>query len=232
MAQHRVLPLSSPHHAGSVMRGRAGLEASMRILVADKLPEHFESTLRAGGHECVSTPGLTEDTLADAVGDAEVLVVRSTKVTAATLAAADALRLVVRAGSGTNTIDCDEASRRGVLVANVPGHNAVAVAELSLGLLLARRPCNPGRDGGAAGGSLGQEAVQRGGQAGCTEVPRDRRAGQHRARRRRACRGLRDAAARPGQGLPVRRRRPAGSHESRHRARARPGHARRRGSTC
>jgi D-3-phosphoglycerate dehydrogenase len=44
---------------------------------------------------------------------------------------------VVRAGSGTNTIDCDEATRRGVLVANVPGRNSVAVAELTMGLLLA-----------------------------------------------------------------------------------------------
>jgi D-3-phosphoglycerate dehydrogenase len=51
--------------------------------------------------------------------------------------AADSLRLVVRAGSGTNTIDCDEATRAGVLVANVPGRNSVAVAELTLGLLLA-----------------------------------------------------------------------------------------------
>ena len=109
----------------------------MRILVADRLPAHFEATMRAAGHECLADPTLTEATLPDAVADVDVLVVRSTKVTAPTLAAADSLRLVVRAGSGTNTIDCDEATRRGVLVANVPGRNAIAVAELTMALLLA-----------------------------------------------------------------------------------------------
>ena len=73
-------------------------------------------------------PGLTEATLPQAVGGIDVLVVRSTKVTADTLTATDSLRLVVRAGSGTNTIDCETATRRGVLVANVPGRNAMAVA--------------------------------------------------------------------------------------------------------
>lgn len=109
----------------------------MRILVADKLPEHFGTTMRAAGHECEAAPDLSEASLPGAVAGADVLVVRSTKVTAETLQAADSLRLVVRAGSGTNTIDCDEATRLGVRVANVPGRNAVAVAELTMGLLLA-----------------------------------------------------------------------------------------------
>jgi D-3-phosphoglycerate dehydrogenase len=93
--------------------------------------------MRSGGHECVIDPGLSEATLPHAVGGIDVLVVRSTKVTADTLTATDSLRLVVRAGSGTNTIDCEAATRRGVLVANVPGRNAMAVAELTMGLLLA-----------------------------------------------------------------------------------------------
>jgi D-3-phosphoglycerate dehydrogenase len=109
----------------------------MRILVADNLPEHFVTTMRAAGHHCVSRPELSADSLSGAVADAEVLVVRSTQVTAEALSTATSLRLVVRAGSGTNAIDCEEATRRGVLVANVPGRNAVAVAELTMGLLLA-----------------------------------------------------------------------------------------------
>ena len=109
----------------------------MRILVADRLPEGFAPTIRAAGHECAVHPELTESTLAEAMDGVEVLVVRSTRVTAQTLAATDTLRLVVRAGSGTNTIDCEQATLRGVLVANVPGRNAVAVAELTMGLLLA-----------------------------------------------------------------------------------------------
>jgi len=109
----------------------------MRILVADRLPERFVEAMARRGHECVVDAGLTEQTLPGAVADVDVLVVRSTPVSASALAAADSLRLVVRAGSGTNTIDCDEATRLGVLVANVPGRNSVAVAELTLGLLLA-----------------------------------------------------------------------------------------------
>jgi len=112
-------------------------ETSMRILVADRLPTHFTASMRAAGHECVLDPDLTDATLRDGLSGVDVLVVRSTKVTADALSAGDALRLVVRAGSGTNTIDCDEATRRGILVANVPGRNSVAVAELTMGLLLA-----------------------------------------------------------------------------------------------
>ena len=58
-------------------------------------------------------------------------------MTAATIEAADALELIVRAGAGTNTIDVDAASEVGIYVTNVPGRNAIAVAELTMGLLLA-----------------------------------------------------------------------------------------------
>ena len=92
--------------------------------------------MRAAGHQCVMRPELTDAMLANAVEGVDVLVVRSTRVTADTISAGDSLRLVVRAGSGTNTIDCDEATRRGVFVANVPGRNSLAVAELTMGLLL------------------------------------------------------------------------------------------------
>ena len=58
-------------------------------------------------------------------------------MTAATIEAGDALELIVRAGAGTNTIDVEAASRVGIYVTNVPGRNAIAVAELTIGLLLA-----------------------------------------------------------------------------------------------
>jgi D-3-phosphoglycerate dehydrogenase len=64
-------------------------------------------------------------------------VVRSTKVNRAVFEAADRLAMVIRAGAGTNTIDTDAAATRGVFVSNVPGRNAAAVAELTMGLLLA-----------------------------------------------------------------------------------------------
>jgi D-3-phosphoglycerate dehydrogenase / 2-oxoglutarate reductase len=108
----------------------------MRILVADRLPERFVKAMEDRGHECAVDAALTETSLPDAMVGVHILVVRSTRVTASVFAAADSLRLVVRAGSGTNTIDCVEATEAGVLVANVPGRNSVAVAELTLGLLL------------------------------------------------------------------------------------------------
>ena len=115
----------------------------MRILVADRLPERFAESMRGRGHACVADAGLTDTTLPHSVADAEVLVVRSTRVTADVFAAAKSLRLVIRAGSGTNTIDLDAATKSGVLVANVPGRNSVAVAELTMGLLLAVDRCIP-----------------------------------------------------------------------------------------
>ena len=101
----------------------------MRILVADRLPDRFVQAMQDRGHECTVDAALTEASLPGAVPSADILVVRSTRVTADVFAVADSLRLVVRAGSGTNTIDCEEATRAGVLVANVPGRNSVAVAE-------------------------------------------------------------------------------------------------------
>ncbi len=86
----------------------------------------------------VYEPKLTDQQLADAVRNsrAEVLVVRSTKVNAAVFES-PSLKLVVRAGAGYNTIDVAAASKRGVYVSNCPGKNAVAVAELAFGLMLA-----------------------------------------------------------------------------------------------
>jgi D-3-phosphoglycerate dehydrogenase len=109
----------------------------MRVLVADTLAEEALAVLADRGHDCVVEPDLGADDLPARIGGFEALVVRSTKVTAATLEAADRLTLVVRAGAGTNTIDTDTAAARGVFVANVPSRNAIAVAELTFGLLLA-----------------------------------------------------------------------------------------------
>ena len=93
--------------------------------------------LESRGHTCVVEPSLGGSDLAGRIGGFDVLVVRSTKVGAAVFEAADRLALVIRAGAGTNTIDTAAAAARGVLVANVPGRNAAAVAELTMGLLLA-----------------------------------------------------------------------------------------------
>lgn len=109
-----------------------------RVLVADKLHPSAVTGLQAlRGIRVVDRADLTADSLPEAMDEVDVLVVRSTRVTAATLAAGGSLGLVIRAGAGVNTIDVREASHRGIYVANCPGKNAAAVAELALGLMLA-----------------------------------------------------------------------------------------------
>jgi D-3-phosphoglycerate dehydrogenase / 2-oxoglutarate reductase len=109
-----------------------------RVLLADKIHPTAVAALQAmPGVEIINQPDASADALPQIVEGMDVLVVRSTKVTGATLRAASSLGLVIRAGAGVNTIDVAEASKRGVFVANCPGKNAAAVAELTLGLMLA-----------------------------------------------------------------------------------------------
>eukprot|EP00483_Globobulimina_turgida_P000975 UN00977 len=68
--------------------------------------------------------------------DPNILVVRSTKVKKEHLEAAHSLSLIVRAGAGFNTIAVNEACNKGIFVANCPGKNAFAVAELTIGHLI------------------------------------------------------------------------------------------------
>src|SRR5580693_3533876 len=76
--------------------------------------------------------------LPEALADADALVVRSAvQVDDALMAAAPKLRVIGRAGVGVDNIDADAATRRGIVVMNTPGANAVAVAELTIGLMLA-----------------------------------------------------------------------------------------------
>ena len=108
----------------------------MNILFADAFPTPQLERLRDEGHECELSPALTGADLPGAIAGFEALVVRSTRVDSATLEAGDSLKLVVRAGAGTNTIDKDRARELGIDVCNVPGANALAVAELTLGLII------------------------------------------------------------------------------------------------
>jgi D-3-phosphoglycerate dehydrogenase len=109
----------------------------MHILFADRLPERTLDELTARGHGCVVEPDLEAGDLPARIAGFDGLVVRSTRVERAVFEAADRLALVIRAGAGTNTIDAEAAAARGIFVSNVPGRNAAAVAELTMGLLLA-----------------------------------------------------------------------------------------------
>ncbi len=111
---------------------------AMKVLVADKFEDSGRRGLAEIGCEVVYEPDANGDTLLAAIekSQADVLIVRSTKVTRPMLEKGK-VSLVIRAGAGVNTIDVEAASERGIWVANCPGKNAVAVAELTLALLLA-----------------------------------------------------------------------------------------------
>jgi D-3-phosphoglycerate dehydrogenase / 2-oxoglutarate reductase len=110
----------------------------MKVLIADKFEKSGLAGLEAAGCEVVYEPDLKDDALVESIRatGADVLVVRSTKVTEPMLDAGR-LALIVRAGAGYNTIDVAGASRRGIYVSNCPGKNAIAVAELAFALMLA-----------------------------------------------------------------------------------------------
>jgi D-3-phosphoglycerate dehydrogenase len=118
----------------------------MKVLVADKFEQSGLDALKAAGCDVIFQPEASGDALVAAIAQSQatVLVVRSTQVTEAMMDAG-ALSLIVRAGAGVNTIDVAAASRRGIYVSNCPGKNSVAVAELTMGLILAldrRIPAN------------------------------------------------------------------------------------------
>ena len=111
----------------------------MKIVIADDLPRSAVSLLTAiDGWTVDATPGRPLPDLLAALADADALVVRSaTKVTRDVIAAAPALRVIARAGTGVDNVDLDAASARGIVVMNAPGANSISVAELALGQMLA-----------------------------------------------------------------------------------------------
>jgi D-3-phosphoglycerate dehydrogenase len=110
----------------------------MRVLVADKFEKSGLEGLKEIGTDVVYDADLKDEALGQKIkeSEAEVLVVRGTKVTGAMMEGSK-LKLIIRAGAGYNTIDTETASKLGIMVANCPGKNSQAVAEIAFGLILA-----------------------------------------------------------------------------------------------
>ena len=108
----------------------------VKVLVADKFSEKHIQQLKDMDLEVVYSPKLGEKDLPEAAKDADILVVRSTIVNAETINSSNKLNLIVRAGSGVNNINIQAANQKGVYVANCPGMNSVAVAELTMGHII------------------------------------------------------------------------------------------------
>ncbi len=111
----------------------------MKIVIAEKTsPAAIELFREEAGWTIVTADQLSgADALTAQLADADALVVRSAvDVNAALLAHAAKLRVIGRAGVGVDNIDLDAATRKGIVVMNTPGANAVAVAEHTFALML------------------------------------------------------------------------------------------------
>jgi D-3-phosphoglycerate dehydrogenase len=117
--------------------GATKLEADMKIVLAEKVsPATLAILQKEPGWNCVTADKITD--LPAELADADALIVRSAvQADAKLLAHAPKLRIIGRAGVGVDNIDAAEATRLGIVVMNTPGANAVAVAELTLGLMIA-----------------------------------------------------------------------------------------------
>jgi D-3-phosphoglycerate dehydrogenase / 2-oxoglutarate reductase len=110
----------------------------MKIVLAEKVSPATLAVFAAEPGWEVLTHDQLPNGLPAALADADALVVRSAvQVDDALMEHAPKLRVIGRAGVGVDNIDAEAATRRGVVVMNTPGANAVAVAELTIGLMLA-----------------------------------------------------------------------------------------------
>jgi D-3-phosphoglycerate dehydrogenase len=110
----------------------------VKIVLAEKVSPATLAVLQAEAGWNVVTHDQIKDGLAKELADADGLVVRSAvQVDDALLEHAPKLRVIGRAGVGVDNIDAEAATRRGIVVMNTPGANAIAVAELTIGLMLA-----------------------------------------------------------------------------------------------
>ena len=139
----------------------------MKVLVATQKPfapvavEGIREIVREAGYEFSLLEKYEDESeLIAAVADADALIVRSDKVTAAVLAAAPKLRVVVRAGAGYDNIDLDACSAKGVVAMNTPGQNSNAVAELAVAMMIfmARGQFTPSTGSEISGKTLGVQA--------------------------------------------------------------------------
>ena len=136
----------------------------MKILLATEKPfaaaavNGIREIVESEGHELVLLEKYTDKAqLIEAVSDADAMIVRSDKVTADVIEAAQNLKVVVRAGAGYDNIDTKACTEKGIVVENTPGQNANAVAELAIGLMIymSRNQFTPGTGCELSGKRLG-----------------------------------------------------------------------------
>jgi D-3-phosphoglycerate dehydrogenase / 2-oxoglutarate reductase len=111
--------------------------ASMKTLILDNIEKTCGTLLSKNGFSVTEKAKLTKDELNAMIGEYDVVLVRSaTKITADLIAAAPNLKLIGRAGAGVDNIDCEAATRQGVIVMNTPGGNTISAAEHTCAMLM------------------------------------------------------------------------------------------------
>ncbi|MGA7523078.1 MAG: phosphoglycerate dehydrogenase [Acidobacteriaceae bacterium] len=132
----------------------------MKVVLAEKVsPATLDVFQSEPGWEILTHDQVKN--LTESLADADALVVRSAvQVDDALMAAAPKLRVIGRAGVGVDNIDAEAATRRGIVVMNTPGANAVAVAELALGLMIALARQIPRADSTMHAGKWEKKSLQ------------------------------------------------------------------------
>ena len=139
----------------------------MKILLATQKP--FAAAAVAGIRNIVEEAGYelailekyeSAEELKAAAADADAMIVRSDKVTKAAIAAAQTLKIVVRAGAGFDNLDLEACSAHGVVAMNTPGQNSNAVAELAIAMMIfmSRNQFTPATGSEIQGKTLGIQA--------------------------------------------------------------------------
>ena len=124
----------------SAVGGRAKAKTDrLKVLIADHLSEDGITLLKSEpGLEVDVKTGLSSSELAEIIGPYEGLIVRSaTKVTAEVIANAGRLKVIGRAGVGLDNVDAAAATKRGIIVMNVPAGNTISTAEHTMSMLMA-----------------------------------------------------------------------------------------------
>ncbi|MFI3322218.1 MAG: NAD(P)-dependent oxidoreductase [Rikenellaceae bacterium] len=139
----------------------------MKVLVATEKPFALEAVdgirgiVEAAGYELQLLEKYSDKSeLLAAVKGVDALIVRSDKVTEEVVAAADNLKIVVRAGAGYDNLSLDALTAKNIVAMNTPGQNSNAVAELAIGMMvyMARNGFTPGTGSEISSKSLGIHA--------------------------------------------------------------------------
>ena len=124
---------------GSTLTGVGKMtgESDYRVLVAEKISAEGVDRLRAE-FEVDAHDSMGHDELLKSIGDYDALVVRSgTEVDSEVISKANRLKIIGRAGIGVDNIDVEAATKKGIMVANVPESNIISAAEHTMALIMA-----------------------------------------------------------------------------------------------